>query len=115
MLEENTFLYPAKDLLFYHADIKGAALTGKRMEVLKKLTEKKNREPVTVITTADAFLDGLPSKEKLWESRIEIEAGAVIDFRNCRKSWSILGMSGKARSRDQDSLQSEEGSWMSIR
>ena len=28
MLEENTFLYPAKDLLFYHADIKGAALTG---------------------------------------------------------------------------------------
>ena len=28
MLEEKTFLYPAKDLLFYHADIKGAALTG---------------------------------------------------------------------------------------
>ena len=56
---------PLFSLLFYHADIKGAALTGKRMEVLKKLTEKKNREPVTVITTADAFLDGLPSKEKL--------------------------------------------------
>ena len=41
MLEENTFLYPAKDLLFYHADIKGAALTGKRMEVLKKTDRKE--------------------------------------------------------------------------
>ena len=91
MLEENTFLYPAKDLLFYHADIKGAALTGKRMEVLKKLTEKKNREPVTVITTADAFLDGLPSKEKLWESRIEIEAGAVIDFQKLQEELVHLG------------------------
>ena len=91
MLEENTFLYPAKDLLFYHADIKGAALTGKRMEILKKLTEKKNREPVTVITTADAFLDGLPSKEKLWESRIEIEAGAVIDFQKLQEELVHLG------------------------
>ena len=53
-----------------------------------------------MITTADAFLDGLPSKRKLWESRIEIEAGLSLIFRNCRKSWSILGMSGKARSRD---------------
>ena len=77
--------------LFYHADIKGAALTGKRMEVLKKLTEKKNREPVTVITTADAFLDGLPSKEKLWESRIEIEAGAVIDFQKLQEELVHLG------------------------
>lgn len=77
--------------MFYHADIKGAALTGKRMEVLKKLTEKKNREPVTVITTADAFLDGLPSKEKLWESRIEIEAGAVIDFQKLQEELVHLG------------------------
>ena len=61
------------------------------MEVLKKLTEKKNREPVTVITTADAFLDGLPSKEKLWESRIEIEAGAVIDFQKLQEELVHLG------------------------
>ena len=26
MLEENTFLYPAKDLLFYHADTFGSAM-----------------------------------------------------------------------------------------
>ena len=106
MLEENTFLYPAKDLLFYHADIKGAALTGKRMEILKKLTEKKNREPVTVITTADAFLDGLPSKEKLWESRIEIETGAVIDFQKLQEELVHLGYERESQI---------EGSWMSIR
>ena len=28
VLEENVWFYPARDLLFYHADIKGAFLTG---------------------------------------------------------------------------------------
>ena len=36
VLEENVWFYPARDLLFYHADIKGAFLTGKRMEVLRR-------------------------------------------------------------------------------
>ena len=36
VLEENVWFYPARDLLFYHADIKGAFLTGRRMEVLRK-------------------------------------------------------------------------------
>ena len=44
-----------------------------------------------MITTADAFLDGLPSKEKLWESRIEIEAGAVIDFQKLQEELVHLG------------------------
>ena len=44
VLEENVWFYPARDLLFYHADIKGAFLTGKRMEVLRAIVEKKGRE-----------------------------------------------------------------------
>ena len=32
---EETYLYPARDLLFYYADIKGKTLTNRRMEVLR--------------------------------------------------------------------------------
>ena len=38
-LEENTYYYPAKDLLFYHADIKGKYLLSQRMEVVRALME----------------------------------------------------------------------------
>ena len=37
------FLYPARDLLFYYADIKGKTITDRRMEVLRTLIEKKKR------------------------------------------------------------------------
>ena len=91
VLEENVWFYPARDLLFYHADIKGAFLTGKRMEVLRAIVEKKGREAITVVTTMDAFLDGLPSKEELCGNRIKIHAEEALDFQKLQKNLSILG------------------------
>ncbi len=40
---EETYLYPARDLLFYYADIKGKTLTNRRMEVLRAIAEKRKR------------------------------------------------------------------------
>lgn len=40
---EETYLYPARDLLFYYADIKGKTLTNRRMEVLRAIAEKKKK------------------------------------------------------------------------
>ena len=91
VLEENVWFYPARDLLFYHADIKGAFLTGKRMEVLRAIVEKKGREAITVVTTMDAFLDGLPSKEELCGNRIKIHAEEALDFQKLQENLSILG------------------------
>ena len=91
VLEENVWFYPARDLLFYHADIKGAFLTGKRMEVLRAIVEKKGREAITVVTTMDAFLDGLPSKEELYGNRIKIHAEEALDFQKLQENLSILG------------------------
>ena len=41
MLEENTFLYPAKDLLFYHADIKGCCPDRKKNGSSEKTDRKE--------------------------------------------------------------------------
>ena len=38
-LDENVYFYPARDLLFYHADIKGKYLLSQRMEVVRALLE----------------------------------------------------------------------------
>ena len=77
---EETYLYPARDLLFYYADIKGKTLTNRRMEVLRAIAEKKKEEPVTVITTMDAFLDGIISPDEIQKNRIHITGEDTVDL-----------------------------------
>ncbi len=90
-LSDNVYMYPARDLLFYYADIKGKVLTGRRMEVLRALIEKEEKAPVTVITTMDAFLDGLPHPEEIRKSCIRAVAGEMIDFTGFQAQLSDLG------------------------
>ena len=54
-------LYPARDLLFFGADISGSLLSRERMRILKLLLEQ---ERAFVVTTADALLDRLSSDRK---------------------------------------------------
>ena len=49
--DRNVMLYPAKDLIFFQADIHGNQLTMERIKCLRRLLEGA---PVTVITTYDA-------------------------------------------------------------
>lgn len=88
---EETYLYPAKDLLFYYADIKGKALTNRRMEVLRAIAEKKKEEPITVITTMDAFLDGIISPEEIRKSRICITGEDTVDLTKMEQDLAALG------------------------
>ena len=80
LFTDRVYLYPARDLLFYYADIKGNLLTNRRMEVLRALIEKKDGEPVTVITTMDAFLDGLASPAEISSQRICLAGGGTVDL-----------------------------------
>ena len=88
---EDVYLYPARDLLFYHADIKGKLRTDQRMGVLRALIENEEGKDVTVITTMDAFLDGLARPEKLKEQRISLTGGDVIDLTELEKSLTDMG------------------------
>ena len=45
---DDVYFYPARDLLFYYADIKGNLLTDSRMGVLRALIEKKADKSITV-------------------------------------------------------------------
>ena len=88
---EEPYLYPARDLLFYYADIKGKTLTNRRMEVLRAIAEKKKEEPVTVITTMDAFLDGIISPDEIQKNRIHITGEDTVDLTKLEQDLTALG------------------------
>ena len=87
-LDSDVWLYPAKDLLFYQADLRGKFLIKQRMEVYQALLEQ---EQVTVITSFDGFMDSLLPLEEIEKSVISLEAGQALDFEKLKKDMVLLG------------------------
>ncbi|MFR4675377.1 MAG: transcription-repair coupling factor, partial [[Ruminococcus] torques] len=70
---------------------KGKTLTNRRMEVLRAIAEKKKEEPVTVITTMDAFLDGIISPDEIQKNRIHITGEDTVDLTKLEQDLTALG------------------------
>ncbi|MBR2530757.1 MAG: transcription-repair coupling factor [Lachnospiraceae bacterium] len=51
--DSEVYLFPAKDLIFYQADISGNVITQQRMSCIRALFEGKK---CTIVTTVDAFM-----------------------------------------------------------
>ena len=88
VIDSNVYLYPAKDLLFYQADLRGKYLIKQRMEVFQAMMEQKN---VTVITSFDGFMDALIPLEEMEKRIISLETGQVLDFDAFQKDMVRLG------------------------
>ena len=87
-LDNNVYLYPAKDLLFYQADLRGKYLIAKRMEVFRAMMEQKD---VTVITSFDGFMDALLPLDVM-KARIRVlKLGDTVDFEQLKKDMVLLG------------------------
>ena len=88
VLEPNVFLYPAKDLLFYQADLRGKHLLKQRMEVYQAILEQKN---VIVVTSFDGFMDALLPLEVFKERMKTVRLGEVVDFEQLKADMVALG------------------------
>ena len=86
--EKNTWLYPARDLLFYSSDIHGNLLTRQRMQVFKHLMEDVGG---TVVTTVDGLMDHLLPLSMMKERRILVESGEVLDIGDMKERFRDLG------------------------
>lgn len=95
-LEENVCFYPAKDFLFYQADIHGKELVRERIEAIRKMLEK-GKDGVTIITTFDAFMDKMVSKENLQKQIMTLKAGDVVDLEQLICQISGLGYDREAQ------------------
>ena len=87
-LDSNVYLYPAKDLLFYQADLRGKYLIKQRMEVFQALMEQ---EGVTVVTTFDGFMDALIPLEEMKKRVISVKLGDVVDLEQLKTDIVRLG------------------------
>ena len=75
--EPNTWLYPAKDLLFYSADIHGNLLVKQRLQVIKSLLE---HDRGIVITTLDGLMDRLLPLHVMKAQAVTINCGDEMDI-----------------------------------
>ena len=86
--EPNTWLYPARDLLFYSSDIHGNLLTRQRMQVFKHLLED---EGGVVVTTVDGLMDHLLPLSMIKESCLNIMVGQTLDMEEIKHLLTGMG------------------------
>ena len=87
-LDEAVFLYPAKDFLFYQADIRSKEILKQRLAVVQAIL---SGEPLTVVTSFDAFMDGLPRKQRVAEAAIYMENGGALDIQDIARRLAEAG------------------------
>ena len=86
--DRKVYSYPAKDLLFFQADIHGNLLIRQRMKVIKALLEEKE---LTVVTSIDGCMDFLESLEKIKEQLIHYESDSTVDTEQLKNQLVDLG------------------------
>ena len=84
--DRNVMLYPAKDLIFFQADIHGNQLIRERIKTMRRLMEKK---PTTIITTYAALM----TPQVLWspEDMIQVERGGSLKEEQISKRLVAMG------------------------
>ena len=86
--DRKVYSYPAKDLLFFQADIHGNLLIRQRMKVIKALLEEKE---LTVVTSIDGCMDFLEPLEKIKEQLIHYESDSTVDIEQLKNQLVALG------------------------
>lgn len=84
--DRNVMLYPAKDLIFFQADIHGNQLVRERIRTLRRVVERK---PITIVTTYAALM----TPQVLWEEGdvISVERGGSLNESELAKKLVAMG------------------------
>ena len=94
LYDKNVYLYPAKDVIFYSADVHGNAIVKERMNVLKRLL---CGESCTVVTSVQGLLDRLLPLEEIRESAVYVNALDGISMEELRAKLVTMGYQKQAQ------------------
>ena len=86
--DRNTVLFPAKDLIFYQADLRGRELDTERIRCLKRIMEGR---PATVVTTFSALMTPQVPLEVLTKSVIKISRRGELSLSDTARRLVYLG------------------------
>ncbi len=92
--DRDVLYFPAKDLIFFQADIHSNLLEQQRIAVLKALVERKK---VTVITTMAACMNHLVPFEDWKDHIMEIDSGCELDLTELKAELVKLGYERSAQ------------------
>ena len=85
---DNVLFYPAKDLIFYQADIHGNKLVTERLKVLRSIVEGS---ACTIVTTYDALMSPVLPIEHVAAGSISISTSDVIDIKKLASDLVDIG------------------------
>ena len=88
MYDKGVKVFPAKDLIFYQADIYSNEITKDRMKVLRAILEGK---PITVVTTFDSLMTPMIPLEVLKKNILEISHGSIVEEKAIALKLSSMG------------------------
>ena len=88
LYDHDVMYYPAKDFIFYSADVHGQAIVKERLKVIKRLLEK---ESLTVVTTLDGGMDYCLPFERYQENRIHVAEEEILDLEEFKKNLVAIG------------------------
>lgn len=78
--DKSSIYYPAKDFIFYSADVHGNQLAGERLRCIQKIiAAQDNKTNITVITTIDGCVDMLMPLQRYRDNIIHFKNSDIID------------------------------------
>lgn len=78
--DKSSIYYPAKDFIFYSADVHGNQLSGERLRCIQKIiAAQDNKTNITVITTIDGCVDMLMPLQRYRDNIIHFKNSDIID------------------------------------
>ena len=80
--------YPARDLLFHHANVRGGEIDRMRSGVYQAIDAGARQ---AVFLPADALIDKLRERESLHEAVLHIRVGDTVDLPGLRRTLTALG------------------------
>jgi len=87
-LKDKVHLYPAKDILFYSADVHSTDIIKQRLYILKELIEGK--KPI-IILSIEAMLDRLVKKDIFKSFILKLEVGNIINIKELTRQLVLMG------------------------
>ncbi|MCI6858407.1 MAG: transcription-repair coupling factor [Eubacterium sp.] len=86
--DPDTVWYPSRDVLFYSADVHSNHIERKRMEILKKLSEKKK---LTIVAGLDVLMEKMIPMEEFKKKCLFLDFDSVVDTEALKIKLTELG------------------------
>ncbi len=88
IFDREVLYFPAKDVIFYSADVHGNALTAERLKVIEALLR---RESGTIVTTMDAGMEFLLELSVYERAVVRVAEGDTVDLEKLSRQLTDMG------------------------